>query len=205
MIYSIAALGAHPMIQLVVLVVPAEKRITAAAIIRRHHADPAQKIVLISGGSTRQQSALCAMRYLHDLPQRPDYVLFHDAARPLITRSSISAVVNAAKTSEASVLAGNAIDLTFEVVNGIVRKAHDRVKTFSGYTPQCFAFKTLWNAHQKEQCVKRAAGASSLDNIELILRHAPRLRIAVVHSRYPSYKLTHRRDRIALDALLVTS
>ena len=43
-------------------------------------------IAVIEGGGSRQESVFKGMLYLKKLDRQPEYVLIHDAARPLLTR-----------------------------------------------------------------------------------------------------------------------
>src|SRR4051812_24504304 len=60
------------------------------------------RLMISIGGRTRQQSVANG---LDDLPDEADYVLIHDAARPLVTPASIDRVVQAARRDGAAIAA----------------------------------------------------------------------------------------------------
>lgn len=103
----------------------------------------------VGGGSTRQASVLAGLETLE--PHRPDIVLIHDAARPLVDDTVIDGVV--AALGEAALPVLPVTDTIKRSADGItVTGTEDRRTLYAAQTPQGFAFPALLAAH------RRAAG-----------------------------------------------
>lgn len=200
--YSLETISRHPAVDLTIVVVPHNKVKMISRAISATSALTRFKIRVVSGGETRQLSALNALKYLSTLNTMPEYVIFHDAARPIITSGMVSSVIRAAKKFGGSVVAKKAIDLTFKVKDGFIKKAHNKNETFSGYTPQCFKFKPLWHAYMKFANSENKASAYSFDNIELLIKHAPQVKIIIIDKFYPNPKITFKEDIQLIKSLI---
>ena len=188
--YSLKELSRHSSIDIIVLVVP-KKNVSD---ISRAFAGKQNKVKVITGGGTRQQSIMNALLFLNDLRITPKFVLFHDAARPFISQAMISSVIEVAQRFGGGVIGKQATDLTLEVTNGNIKKALRKNLTYSGYTPQCFKFKPLLHAHQRYLKSRFTEKDYSFDNIELLLKYRPGFKIKVVDTSFPSHKITFAHD-----------
>lgn len=109
-------------------------------------------IHIIHGGSTRQESVRLGLEKLQSVASdRPDYVLIHDAARPLTSHDLVSSICAKLLEGEPAVIPGLAITdtikRTFEGDSKI--KTEDRQSLYTIQTPQAFDFETIYNLHQK--------------------------------------------------------
>lgn len=93
---------------------------------------------IVEGGSCRQQSVANGMKMCD---KNTDYVLVHDGARPLVTKSCIERVIKGAIEYSAVTCAVKLKD-TVKVTesDGLVTKTPDRNKLVSVQTPQGFCF-----------------------------------------------------------------
>src|SRR5262245_48122658 len=92
---SLAPFLSHPRVERVLAATPDPDEA------RRILGEAAGRAVLVRGGATRQESVLCALRAAP--PGGSEVVLIHDAARPLVPRALIDAVLVAAERDGAAV------------------------------------------------------------------------------------------------------
>lgn len=156
-------------------------------------------IEVISSGNTRQASAYNALCHIKQGIAPASYVVFHDAARPTISENMIGDVIREAISYGGAVVAGKATDLTLVVEGGYIRRAIPKETAYCGFTPQCFRFDYIWEAHQK---ARRINLLGSADNIELLLRFSKKCRIKVVESLVPVHKITFPHDVVIVKKLL---
>ena len=103
------------------------------------------KIRLINGGATRQESVYNGLQEINC-----DYVLIHDAARPMITPEIIEKVKKEVVEKKAVSVMTKTIDTIKEVdENGKIIKTIDRSKLYNTQTPQAFEYKLIKSAHEK--------------------------------------------------------
>jgi 2-C-methyl-D-erythritol 4-phosphate cytidylyltransferase len=101
---------------------------------------------VVAGGETRQQSAQHA---LDSLTADVDIVVVHDAARPLVSRDLIDAVMAAAETHGAAVPALPVPDTVKRVREGFVEATLRREVLCAVQTPQAFRFHIYREAHKR--------------------------------------------------------
>ena len=101
-----------------------------------------ENIKTVPGGSTRQQSVQNGLAALR--ATKPDIVLIHDAARPLVSQQLITDLCNAAAESGAAIPALPVTDTVKR--NG---KTESRDGLFTVQTPQTFRFDLIDSLHQK--------------------------------------------------------
>lgn len=98
----------------------------------------------VEGGARRQDSVAAG---LGAVPEA-EWVIVHDAARPLVTREVCSAVLRAAQAHGAAIPAVPLVDTVKRVdVNGRVLETVDRGVLRAVQTPQAFAAELLRRAH----------------------------------------------------------
>jgi 2-C-methyl-D-erythritol 4-phosphate cytidylyltransferase len=127
----------------VLVVAPAEFVSRAEDIVKKFGIHKAKKI--IRGGSTRQESAYNAITSadFHE----SDILMFHDAARPFITRDVLRNCAAAAKLHGAAAVYTPAQDTVAEVGGGFVVSVPPRERFYSAQTPQAFRYSIIMNAH----------------------------------------------------------
>ena len=101
----------------------------------------------VPGGANRQASVLAGLQALE--ARHPDLVLIQDAARPLIDRKLIEAVIAALEAHEAALPAIPVTDTIKRSTDGrIVTTTEDRQTLYAAQTPQGFRFPRILAAHR---------------------------------------------------------
>lgn len=140
---ALAAFAEHPDIATVQPVVnPDDIAIFNAAVNGLRYAAP------VNGGATRQASVLAGLEAL--VPQSPEIVLIHDAARPFVSAGVISRAIIAAKKTGAAIPVVAVNDTIKQVTdNGDVTTTPERAKLRIAQTPQTFKFDLILDAHRR--------------------------------------------------------
>jgi 2-C-methyl-D-erythritol 4-phosphate cytidylyltransferase len=119
------------------------------------------------GGKSRAESVLFGLRFLNTLPDKPETVLIHDAARCLVTPEIIEACLQKARESGAAITAVPATD-TVKTVDRpagaegdfpVTTDTPDRRFLYQAQTPQGFDFDLILSAYEKAD---EAGGLASL-------------------------------------------
>jgi 2-C-methyl-D-erythritol 4-phosphate cytidylyltransferase/2-C-methyl-D-erythritol 2,4-cyclodiphosphate synthase len=146
------------------------------------------------GGETRQDSVRNGLRAL--VPVAPDFVLIHDAARPLVSRTTIEAVMGALTDGASAVVPMLPLADSLRRLNGgVVGQAVSRDGLRRVQTPQGFCFRDILAAH--EQFI----GANATDDISLAEQCA--MPITAVDGEPENLKLTTMSDFCFAERLLV--
>lgn len=104
-----------------------------------------QKVKVISGGQTRQQSVLNGLNACRNC----DYVLIHDGARPMITKEIIQKSMEMVKEKKAITVAAKTIDTIKQVDENLkITKTIDRSCLYNTQTPQVFEYNLILDAHK---------------------------------------------------------
>lgn len=142
----------------------------------------------VFGGETRQESVLNGLNALEI--QRPDWVLIHDAARPLLSPALIERAIAAAKSGRAA-LPGIAVTDTIKVVGPdcIVRATPDRGTLRAVQTPQAFRFEAILEAHRQAA----AAGLTAFTDDGALAEWAG-MPVQVFDGEAGNVKITHPED-----------
>lgn len=142
--YALAAAERCAAVDRVALVV-AENRVAAARALVA--AEGFAKVAAVcAGGARRQDSVLAGLTALTDV----DFVLIHDAARPLLTPALIAAGLAAAWPTGAAIAAVPVVDTLKEVdTEGAVLRTVPRERLWAVQTPQVFAADLLREAHRR--------------------------------------------------------
>lgn len=99
---------------------------------------------IIEGGATRQESVFNGLR-----ADECDYVLIHDAARPMISTDLINLAIEEVISKKALTVATKTIDTIKEVQDGKIIRTIDRSKLYNTQTPQAFQYDLIKDAHVK--------------------------------------------------------
>jgi len=141
--HSLETFAAHPGIAgILVAIHPAQHDLYDAAA-----AGIAKLLPPVEGGTTRQGSVLNGLERL--ATERPDYVLIHDAARPLIDAGTISRTIEALARHPAILVAVPVVDTIKRGVAERVGDTVDRRDLWRAQTPQAFHFSSILEAHRK--------------------------------------------------------
>ncbi len=141
--HSLQTFAAHAGIAgILVAIHPAQRDLYNAA-----SAGIAKLLPPVDGGATRQGSVLNGLERL--AAERPDYVLIHDAARPLIDAGTISRTIDALAQHPALLVAVPVVDTIKRGAGERVGDTVDRRDLWRAQTPQAFHFQVILDAHRK--------------------------------------------------------
>ncbi len=102
----------------------------------------------VIGGATRQLSVFAGLKAIETAA--PDFVLVHDAVRPLLSQALLSRAIETAKTASAAVPVVPVTDTVKRVdASGNVAATLDRNELRLTQTPQIFSFAKLIDAHRR--------------------------------------------------------
>ena len=185
---SLEAFVAHPEVDEIVLVLPAEED---AARYRK----PGGKVVAaVRGGKRRQDSVVRGFERLDSRPA--DIVLVHDGVRPLVSREVITRVIAKARECGAAIAAIPVEDTVKEAAGGIVVRTLERENLQRVQTPQAFAREVFDRALRKA----REDGFYGTDEAALVERTGHP--VAVVPGDRRNIKITTAADLKIAEALL---
>src|SRR6185437_4697715 len=134
-----------------VVIGPGQEAFYAAALPRGPHP--------VIGGARRQDSVRLGLEALEK--DRPDFVLIHDAARPLVSRGVIDAVIGALEKGAPAAAPMLAVADTLRRREGAGWSQVPRDDLFRAQTPQGFRFAAILAAHRAHKA------ANVTDDIEL--------------------------------------
>src|ERR1700724_3033693 len=107
------------------------------------------------GGGTRQDSVASA---LTEVPAETEFILVHDAVRPLVTLSQIERVIAEAAACDAAILGIPAMDTVKEVKSAslpadvaLISATIPRERIVLAQTPQAFSYSLLRDAFRKAE------------------------------------------------------
>jgi 2-C-methyl-D-erythritol 4-phosphate cytidylyltransferase/2-C-methyl-D-erythritol 2,4-cyclodiphosphate synthase len=184
---SIDAFTDHAAVDLVQVVICAEHhQLYQKAVGGRDLPNP------IVGGDTRQESVRRGLEGLAEV--QPTLVLIHDAARPLVSAQTISAIVRALSLADGALPVLAAADTLKRVRDGRVEATVPREDIGLAQTPQGFRFAKILSAHQ-------AARGTSVTDDASIAEQAGMTVVAVEGSPL-NLKLTTHEDFVMAEAML---
>ncbi len=192
LLHSVQAFQFHPRVAMVIVVLP-----------RSHAADPPpwlfqcdlDRLLVSVGGRERQHSV---QHGIEDLEPNIKYVLVHDAARPLVTDSTIDAVIQAATQGKAVVAAIPVVDTLKRVgENGVVSETVDRTNLYRAQTPQGFPREMLERAHHSAS-LKNIVATDDAALCELIGE-----KVYLVAGSERAIKVTYESDFALAEALSI--
>lgn len=134
----------------IVVALPADHRPIAEQILRRCFSpDLYRRLMLVTGGKSRQESVLAG---LDTLPPEVGFVLVHDGARPFVSPELICQCLRAAVDHGAAIAAVPVRD-TIKQVNssGEIAGTVDRSRLWQAQTPQAAATGLLRRAYREAQ------------------------------------------------------
>ncbi len=189
--HAIARLAAHPAIGEIVAVVPAGRVASLGGLRRRHRG----VIAVVAGGARRQDSVRNGLAALSHIKR--GIVLVHDAARPILPREVIDAVLAGAARHGSAVPAVAPPDTVKEIVAGgrVVRTLpRDRIRL--AQTPQAFRIGWL----RKALALAKARAIEATDDAALV--SAAGYTVRVVAGSALNFKVTTPEDVARLRTLL---
>jgi 2-C-methyl-D-erythritol 4-phosphate cytidylyltransferase len=190
LVHAVRRIAAAPSVHTIVVAAPVAD-VTAVADLLR----PVAPVTVVPGGADRQDSVAAA---LAAVPDRPDIVLVHDAARALTPAALVEAVAAAVRSGHDAVIPVlPVVDTIKEVAAGeLVLGTVDRTALRAVQTPQGFRRAVLAAAH--------AAAADPLtDDAGLVEKQGVPV-ICVPGSEY-ALKITRPFDLALAEHLLATA
>jgi 2-C-methyl-D-erythritol 4-phosphate cytidylyltransferase len=154
---------------------------------------------VIDGGATRTESTRCAIAELGD--DECD-VLFHDAARPLVSQQTIADCVAALADHRAVGVAVPSSDTIAVVSDGLMTAMPRRDSLARCQTPQGFRLSVIRRAYQLADADPHFGELPATDDCGIVLRYLPDVRVHVVPGSERNLKITFPRDLAVAEALL---
>jgi len=191
-VHTLRALLACPLVEAVVLVVPAEDVARAAELVAGHGLD--RVVGPVAGGETRQASVRAGLRRV---PDDVPVVAVHDAARPFPDPERLARAIRLAAAGEGVVVGRPASD-TVKRVDGTGRvvETPDRSRLWQAFTPQVFPAKMIAAAYEAAE----RAGSGGTDDAALVERNGGA--VVMLEGGRESLKVTTPDDLITARAWL---
>lgn len=184
----IAALMAHPGVSRIQVVIdPSHRKDYEAAVAGLRLPEP------VAGGATRQESVRRGLEHLARTSP-PDWVLIHDAARPLVGMTTLDNVLGALAEGPAALPGLAVADTLKRAVDGRAVETVPRHGLWLAQTPQGFHFDAILSAH-------RAVSTLDLTDDAAVAENAG-LRVTLVQGERRNFKITTAED-FALAARLL--
>lgn len=155
--------------------------------------EAAKSVKVVAGGSERQYSVWNGLKASSEAS---DVVLVHDAARPLVSRATIEAVIEAARAHGAAIAAVPEKNTVKVVKDGVVTATPDRSTLWAVQTPQGFSRSLLMAANEKAE----SDGFLGTDDASLVERYGAK--VHVVMDSYQNIKVTTPEDLVVAEAFL---
>ncbi|HEV1991804.1 MAG TPA: 2-C-methyl-D-erythritol 4-phosphate cytidylyltransferase [Candidatus Dormibacteraeota bacterium] len=153
---------------------------------------PRKPVIVKAGGESRQESVRVGLSALGEC----DFVLVHDAARPLATATLVRRVLAAARESGAAFPAISPRDAVKRVDGNRLVESLDRSRIVLAQTPQAFSYEVLSRAHRE------AADAGLVGDDDAQLVAATGHAVTMVEGEPANIKLTTPEDLGVVEALI---
>ncbi|WP_199254322.1 2-C-methyl-D-erythritol 4-phosphate cytidylyltransferase [Mycolicibacterium mengxianglii] len=185
---AIAGLRDSGVVDEVVVAVPPTRTDEASLIL----ASPDFPVTVVGGGVDRTESVRLAIEAAGDA----DFILVHDAARPLTPPTLISRVVQALEAGSTAVVPAIPLADTIKAVdsNGVVLGTPERAGLRAVQTPQGFATEVL----------KRAYGRAGVFTDDASMVESIGGQVQTVPGDPMAFKITTPMDLILAEALIAT-
>lgn len=183
---AIAGLRESGVVDAVVVAVPPARTDEASLIL----GDPDFEVIVVGGGADRTESVRAAL----DAAGDADFVLVHDAARPLTPPTLVARVVQALQDGHTAVVPAVPLADTIKAVdsNGVVLGTPERAGLRAVQTPQGFTTAVL----------KRAYGRTGLFTDDASMVESIGGQVQTVAGDPLAFKITNPVDLILAEALV---
>jgi 2-C-methyl-D-erythritol 4-phosphate cytidylyltransferase len=151
---------------------------------RETGSDTLGRIVLASGGETRQKSVWNGLKAVIS-----DVVLIHDAARPFLSAECLAEIKKTMETDDAACLAVKCKDTIKLSEDGYFTRTLPREKLLSAQTPQAFRTSVLYEAMR----LAERDGFQATDDCSVVERYG-HVKIRAVEGSYENIKITTPED-----------
>ena len=195
--HSVQTFHDHPGIDQVVIVTSTEFIPKVQDMVK---ADNWTKVTaVLPGGKERFDSSLAAV---HHFSNNPDLVmLFHDAARPLVSARIISDTLKAMETFNAVDVAIPEVDtiVQCDAAGTVMESVQNRNLLWRMQTPQGFRQKTIEEAYR---IALQDPEFTATDDCGTVLRYLPHEKVGIVRGDEKNIKLTYADDLPLMEFLL---
>jgi 2-C-methyl-D-erythritol 4-phosphate cytidylyltransferase len=150
---------------------------------------------VVNGGQTRQDSSWAGLQAIAD---NEDYVLIHDAVRPIVSHELITRCIEALDEYSAVDVAIKCADTIIETdTNGFVTSIPNRSRLMRGQTPQAFKAGIIRKAHA---LAKQYADRNFTDDCGLVVKYGL-CKVKVIEGEEENIKITYPIDLYIADRL----
>ena len=153
---------------------------------------------IIAGGAERYLSSLNAMELYRNSPECN--LIFHDAARPLVSAAIITDVINALdnwQAVDAAIPATDTVVLT-QPEQKTIANIPDRSQLYLEQTPQGFRKSVILEAYR---LAMQDPGFKSTDDCGTIVKYLPGIPVYLTPGSHANMKLTYAEDIPVLEAI----
>lgn len=192
--YAVGAFDGHPLIDEVVIVASADTVPTMMDIVLRNGWQKVHRV--LTGGKERYDSSLAAVRAFEG---EDCNLIFHDAARPLVSERIITDVVHCLESHEACGVAVPCVDTILVCKDGLISSAPDRTTLRRAQTPQGFRLGVIADAYRIGLA---DPDFRATDDCGIVLRYRPDVPVAIVDGDEANMKVTYKDDIQILEALI---
>lgn len=192
--YAIDAFDKNENIDEVAVVVSADNVETMQEIASQNHWHKLTNILV--GGKERYDSSLSAINAYKDVDCN---IIFHDAARPLVTQKIINDVVEKLKTCKAVGVAQPSVDTILFIEDGCIKSVPDRSTLRRAQTPQGFDIQVIKNAYE---IGLQDPDFKATDDCGIVLRYRPDIPVHIVDGDEACMKITYKSDCKILEQYL---
>lgn len=150
-IYTIEKFLVVPEFEKVIVLCPKQWVEHTKNLIEKHIAPAKDKIAVIEGGSTRNETIMNAVKLIESEGNLNDdtIIVTHDSVRPFVTHRIIEENIKAAEEFGACDTVVPATDTIVEAIdNATISNIPDRSKMYQGQTPQSFKALKLKNMYE---------------------------------------------------------
>lgn len=184
--HTIDRLRQHPRLSGVVVVVSADDRFWPTLTL----APAKSRLMVTVGGAERCYSVLNGLLFLQACAHAEDWVLVHDAARPLLRQADVDALIDQLASHPVGGLLGIPVSDTIKraAAEGDLHETVDRSQLWRAFTPQMFRLGMLTTALQQSL----AAGGLVTDEAQAMERAGYRPRMVEGHG--DNIKITRPED-----------
>lgn len=191
--HSVSAFEQHPLIDEIAIVVNPDFHPEVEAMVARNNWQKVSR--LLPGGKERSDSSLSA---IHAFAGQDANLVFHDAARPLVTQQIIQNVCQELESHEAVGVGISSVDTVMEVKERRICRVPDRKNMQRMQTPQAFRLPIIEEAYRRAMA---DPAFQATDDCGVVLRYCPETPIYVVEGDEANLKLTYADDLKTLERL----
>lgn len=153
-------------------------------------------LLTVLGGEERCHSVFNGLMALKTIAKKNDWILVHDAARPLLHQSDIDKLITHLKDHPIGGLLGHPIKNTVKQLDNQRLKTLDRKKLWAAITPQMFRYHWLVNA--LDSAIKKNHLPTDEAHAIELFGQQPKM----VEGRRDNIKITNKEDLNLLDYYL---